>query len=74
MSDEQLKHQNIFTDKQFAQRDFRHFKIQQRGRRHRQPEVKINMRSSLSMTKSKTCRVLARDGRDPNKFDVLGKT
>ena len=52
----------------------RDFKIQERGRRQRRPEVKINLCSSVRMTKSPDCRVFARHERDKCSFRVVDKT
>ena len=52
----------------------RDFKIQERGRRQRRPEVKINLCSSVRMTKSPDCRVFARHESDKCSFRVVDKT
>ena len=50
------------------------FKIQERGRREREPEVKWHLKVSLRMTTSWMCRVVVDDGRDSKAFRVGDKT
>ena len=50
------------------------FKIQERGRREREPEVKWLLEASLRMTTSSMCYVLVGDGRDSKAFRIADKT